>query len=437
MNSNRISRRSILKGAIAGAVVLGFDPLARSWITAASAQPGIELPPLDGVLLTDPATLTAAADDFGHIVHRLPIAVLKPGSVKDIVHMVRYARRQGLKIGARGQGHTAFGQSQVEAGVVIDMSTLNTAPVVTGDRADVRAGVMWRDLLSATLPHGLTVPVLTGYVGLSVGGTLSVGGIGGGSFRYGAQVDNVLELEVVTGEGRLEVCSATEKSDLFEAVLAGLGQCAIIISAGIRLIPAHTQARVMNLFYADLHAMLQDERLLVADGRFDELVGFVVPSPAGGWAMFITAARYFTPAEGREVHPAVAPGPRRRGFLSVRHPAHGTRSCGGRRDGRQQPGALRARPRLGQQALYDQRDPALPGGLEAALPAGMGGAGKRQANLRPRQRADAGTGYLRQRQRLRCRSSLYEARGARDTAPRATGDFLFFRVPASSPGNGY
>jgi FAD/FMN-containing dehydrogenase len=49
------------------------------------------------------------------------------------------------------------------------------------------------------------------------------------------------------------------------------------------------------LFYADLHTMLQDERLLIADGRFDHVLGYVVPSPAGGWAMFIEAARDFTP----------------------------------------------------------------------------------------------------------------------------------------------
>jgi FAD/FMN-containing dehydrogenase len=298
MNSNRISRRALLKGAIAGVIVLGFDPLRRSWVTAAGAGPYIDVPPLDGVLLTDPASLTAAADDFGHIVHRQPIALLKPGSVDDIIRMVRYARQHGLTIGARGQGHTAFGQSLVDAGIVIDMSTLNTAPEITGDHVTVRAGVMWGDVLLATLPYGLTAPVITGYLGLSVGGTLSVGGIGGSSYRFGAQVDNVIELEIVTGQGRLEACSASQNPTLFEVALAGLGQCGIIISATLRLIPAQTHARLLILFYADLHTMLQDERLLIADGRFDHAVGYVVPSPAGGWAMFIEAARDFTaPAE--------------------------------------------------------------------------------------------------------------------------------------------
>jgi FAD/FMN-containing dehydrogenase len=139
--------------------------------------------------------------------------------------------------------------------------------------------------------------VLTGYLGLSVGGTLSVGGIGGMSYRHGAQVDSVLALEVITGDGELKQCSPSRNRALFEAVLAGLGQCAIIVSATIRLVAASTTSRVFNLFYPDLPSMVGDLRQLSEDGRFDEMVGFVVPSPAGGWAFFIEAARHFTPPD--------------------------------------------------------------------------------------------------------------------------------------------
>src|SRR5918992_1039110 len=119
--------------------------------------------------------------------------------------------------------------SQADAGVVIDMSTLNQIHSITPDRAVVDAGVVWRDLLLVTTPAGLTPPVLTDYTRLTVGGTLSVGGVSGRSYRHGAQVDNVLELQVVTGEGQLLTCSATENQRLFEAALAGLGLCAVIV----------------------------------------------------------------------------------------------------------------------------------------------------------------------------------------------------------------
>src|SRR5262249_46053638 len=149
------------------------------------------VPPLDGMLSTDPNMLASYADDYGHIVHRTPMAVLLPGSVADVVKMVKYARKHGICISSRGKGHTTMGQSQVQAGIVIDMTTLDAIHSIGHDRAVVDAGVVWRDLLLATTEKGLTPPVLTDYTGLTVGGTLSVGGINGTSFVHGAQIDNV------------------------------------------------------------------------------------------------------------------------------------------------------------------------------------------------------------------------------------------------------
>ena len=163
----------------------------------------IPLPSLNEELVSDPASLAAAANDFGNIIHRTPKAILRPRSVNDIVKTMHYAHDNNLRIAIRGNGHTAYGQSQADAGIVIDMSTLNKIHFITSDSAVVDAGVVWRDLLQATLAKDLTPPVLTDYTKLTVGGTLSVGGISGRSYQLGAQVDNVLELEVVTGEEKI------------------------------------------------------------------------------------------------------------------------------------------------------------------------------------------------------------------------------------------
>jgi hypothetical protein len=293
-----ISRRSLLKGIFATSVVVGFDLAGRSWVTEASGGGQFAgLPPLDGTLTTDPAALAAAADDFGHLVHRAPVAVLRPGSVEDVVKMVRFAREHGLRVAGRGKGHTAFGQSQAGAGVVIDMTTLNQIHSVGPDAAVVDAGVVWRDLLLATVPAGLTPPVLTDYTRLTVGGTLSVGGVSGRSYLHGAQVDNVLELQVVTGEGELVTCSETENRRLFEAALAGLGLCAVIVRATVRLVPAGERARTLRLFYPDAPSMLADLRFLVGEERFDHIRGMSVPTPAG-FAFFVEATSFYTSPAG-------------------------------------------------------------------------------------------------------------------------------------------
>lgn len=100
-------------------------------------------PSFDSQLLTDGHSLAAAADDYGHMVHRQPSAVLKPGSVADVAEMVRFARRNGIKVAARGQGHSTQGQAQVEAGVVVDMSTLNAVREVNPADALVEGGARW------------------------------------------------------------------------------------------------------------------------------------------------------------------------------------------------------------------------------------------------------------------------------------------------------
>ena len=199
-----LDRRRFLGTGPAGAAIVAFDPVRAGWVTAAEAAGGtprgaVAVPELDGELTTDPAALAAAADDFGHLVHRTPLAVLRPGSVGDVVALVRYANRHGIAVSMRGQGHSTNGQSQVHAGVVIDSSTLDQVHEIEADRVTADAGVLWIDLARATLAHGLTPPVFTDYLDLSVGGTLNAGGIGGTTQRVGMQVDNVLALEVVTG----------------------------------------------------------------------------------------------------------------------------------------------------------------------------------------------------------------------------------------------
>jgi cytokinin dehydrogenase len=167
------TRRHVLGGLAAGALVTGFDPVSRDWVTDRAA--GFPVPRLKGQLLLGGPAAEAAADDFGHIIHRQPRAVLQPGDVNDVVVMVRFCNEHRIPVAARGQGHATYGQAQVAGGLVIDTGPLDAIGVGT-DTVEVQAGARWSSLLNATLPHRLTPPVLTDYLELSVGGTLSVGG---------------------------------------------------------------------------------------------------------------------------------------------------------------------------------------------------------------------------------------------------------------------
>src|SRR5687768_2357916 len=293
-----MNRRQILKGIASSALIAGFDPVTRLWVREAEAsecgscQPFARPPRLDGTLYTDAATRDIHETDNGNIVHRMPCAVLRAGSVEDIRKMIEFCREHDIKVAARGQGHTTHGQG-LTCGLVIENSALNTIHSIGPEGADVDAGVLWKDLIVAAVEQGLTPPVITGYTKLSVGGTLSVGGI---SPRYGAgaQVDRVKKLEVVTGKGDVIECSEKHRESLFESVLAGLGQCAIITRATVDLIPAKKMARVYLLHYTDNTTFFSDLRTLLNRGEIEWIYNLWFPQGTS-WTYQLNAVTFFDP----------------------------------------------------------------------------------------------------------------------------------------------
>jgi len=238
---------------------------------------------MDGEVRFDGNSLSAAATDFGHLVHRPPLCVVTPASAKDVAMTLAWAANLRCQVAPQGRRHSVFGRSLVEHGIALDMSSLQRLHVVEGHLMVADAGATWSDVLAASLPHQLAPPALPDYLGLSVGGTLVVGGVGSAISRFGAVSDNVVELQVVTGSGEEVSCSSTRNTQLFYAVLAGLGQVGVITRATLRLAPAPAAARRFLLSYADLGSLLKDERLLATDQRFDAAQGSAALTP-NGWS---------------------------------------------------------------------------------------------------------------------------------------------------------
>ena len=161
---------------------------------------------------------------------------------------------------------------------------------------EVQAGASLESLVRAALDAGYARRVMTGCVMLSAGGFLSAGGQSRGSQRYGAFVDQVTELDVVTGDGRLVTCSETRDRELFEMALAGMGQCGIIVRARLKVIPAGEQVALRTLVYASLETFLSDESRIASEERFDVIEGAVVRSGGPNWSYHITVGNYGTAA---------------------------------------------------------------------------------------------------------------------------------------------
>jgi cytokinin dehydrogenase len=219
----------------------------------------------------DSAGRESVSEDAGRYLKQVPQAVVRPESVTDIQEVVRFCHRNGITVAARGLANTTHGQGLVD-GVLIDMRSLNTIHEIGADRATADAGVDWLQLTNAAHAKGLTPPALTGFLGLTLGGTLSLGGVPP-AIQSGAQVDSVIELEVVTATGELKICSEDQDRELFEAVLGGLGQFGIITKATVRLGAAPQQVTGHELTYPEINDFFRDFKTLLKRAEISEIYG--------------------------------------------------------------------------------------------------------------------------------------------------------------------
>nr|ADB45878.1 cytokinin oxidase/dehydrogenase [Bambusa oldhamii] len=236
-----------------------------------------------GKLRTDPNATVPASMDFGNITTALPTAVLLPASPGDVAALLRAAYSTPgwpFTVSFRGRGHSVMGQAFAPGGVVVHMLSLSSSAArrinVSADGRYVDAGGehLWIDVLRATLERGVAPRSWTDYLHLTVGGTLSNAGVSGQAFRHGPQISNVYELDVITGYGEMVTCSKALNSDLFDAVLGGLGQFGVITRARIALEPAPSRARWVRLVYTDFAVFTADQERLIAprpDGSFEPM----------------------------------------------------------------------------------------------------------------------------------------------------------------------
>jgi cytokinin dehydrogenase len=143
------------------------------------------------------------------------------------------------------------------------------------------SGVTWRQLVAKLLPMGLAPVVVPLNLDLTVAGTLSAGGIGSTSHRFGPAVAHVIAIEVVTGRGECIWCGPKRERWIFDAVLGGVGRCGIITQIELALRPAASHVRTYYLAYDDLNVMLQDQSLLADADWAHHLEGFCAATIQG------------------------------------------------------------------------------------------------------------------------------------------------------------
>ena len=254
---------------------------------------------IGGQVLTEDSERESVATDFGRLIVRRPAAVVRPRSAEDVAQAVKFAARHALGVATRGAGHSQTGQSLSDH-IVLDMTSLDRVQRVDppgsaqpSDRTSAaaspepvgtvtcQAGLKWRSLVEQLAPLGLSPPVLTNNLDVTVGGTVSSAGLGVASWRRGTQADHCLELEVVTGTGEIVRCSRERNRELFDSVCGGMGQFGVITEATLGIRSHKVAFRSYYVLYDDLNVLLDDLKLLMTEERFDYLEAWCVPCPQG------------------------------------------------------------------------------------------------------------------------------------------------------------
>jgi FAD/FMN-containing dehydrogenase/Fe-S oxidoreductase len=199
------------------------------------------------VMFDDGARAVYASDSSNY--RQLPIGVVLPRSLDDIVQAVAVCREYDVPVLMRGAGTSLCGQT-CNVAVVLDVSR-HLDRIVSIDVADasaiVQPGVVCDALRHAAEKHGLTFgPDPATHSRCTIGGMIGNNSCGAHSVMSGKTVENVEALEILTYDGERMWVGPTTDEEL-ERIIAQRGRRGEIYAALKSLRDTH-QANVRARF---------------------------------------------------------------------------------------------------------------------------------------------------------------------------------------------
>jgi glycolate oxidase len=206
-------------------------------------------------VITDDASRDFYSTDIKEQMQR-PIAVVKPATVEALQTVVSHCAANHIAIVPRGGGMSYSGGYAVTAptAIVLDTSGLDRIVDINlnNGTVTVEAGVTWATLWQELKKHGVRTPFYGPFSGgtATVGGALSQHAASLGSSAFGISADNVLNLDVVTGDGSLVSTGSMGAEnghnfyryfgpDLTGLFLGDCGALGVKARVTMRLIPVH------------------------------------------------------------------------------------------------------------------------------------------------------------------------------------------------------
>jgi FAD/FMN-containing dehydrogenase len=157
-----------------------------------------------------------------------------------------------------------------------------------GRTLDVEGLATFERIVDATLPHGLIPPVTPELKHITIGGAICGIGIESTCFRHGFVHDGLIDADVLLGDGRVAVSSATNAhADLFEALPNSYGTLGYVLRATIRLVPVKPFVHLTTTVHANVPAYLEAMRAATEEPSIEFIEGLIVSSDR----LFLLTAR--------------------------------------------------------------------------------------------------------------------------------------------------
>ncbi len=155
---------------------------------------------------------------------QVPIGVVIPRDINDVITTVALARKFGAPILARGGGTSLAGQC-CNVAVVMDFSKYMNNVVELNPRenfARVQPGIILDDLRNQAEKHKLTFgPDPATHTHCTIGGMIGNNSCGVHALMAGKTVDNIEELDILTYDGHRMTVGATSDAELASIIAEG------------------------------------------------------------------------------------------------------------------------------------------------------------------------------------------------------------------------
>jgi FAD/FMN-containing dehydrogenase len=170
-----------------------------------------------------------------------------------------------------------FRDREAATGRRLDVRAFNSVLALDADAGwvDTEGMTPYAALTDATLANGVMPAVVPQLKSITIGGAAAGVGIEATSFRQGLVHETLLELEVLTGDGRVVVCTPdNEHSDLFYGFPNSYGTLGYALRLKARTTPVKPFVRVEHVRHRDAETLFTDIASLCT-GRSDFIDGVV------------------------------------------------------------------------------------------------------------------------------------------------------------------